>query len=73
MTIPPYPLVPQPMKRSWLERNAQWKIPLGCLTLFFVIGTFGAVVLTLIITTFPHSDVYKQALARATENSPCGT
>ena len=44
MTIPPYPLVPQPMKRSWLERVRQWKIPLGCLTLFFVIGTFGAVV-----------------------------
>jgi hypothetical protein len=69
MTIPPYPLVPQPMKKSWLERNAQWKIPLGCLTLIFVIGTFGAVVLTLITTSFRHSDVYKEATARATNNA----
>ena len=69
MTIPPYPLVPQPMKKSWLERTAQWKIPLGCLTLIFVIGTFGAVVLTLITTSFRHSDVYKEATARATNNA----
>ena len=66
MTTPPYPLHPEPMKKTWLERNAMWKIPLGCLTLLLLIGIFATVLLTIILGSFRSSDVYKQAIARAT-------
>ena len=69
MTTPPYPLVPEPMKKSWLERNARWKIPLGCLTLLVLMGVFAAVLLTLFTATFRHSDVYKEAVNLATRNA----
>jgi len=69
MTTPPYPLHPEPLKKSWLERRPLWKIPLGCLILFLLIGIFGSIVMTIITTTFHNSDVYKQALAKAVENS----
>lgn len=68
MNTPPYPLIPEPMKKSWLERHAGWKIPLGCLTLFFLLGVFSLVTISLITTSLRHSDVYKQALHRATIN-----
>jgi hypothetical protein len=65
MQKPPYPLQPAPMRKSWLERNARWKIPLGCLTLIFLVGMFVAVLMTVITTSFRSSDVYKQAMAQA--------
>ena len=68
MTTPPYQLHPEPMKKSWIERNPGWKIPLGCLTLLVLIGGFVAGLLTVILTSFHHSDVYGQAMARADEN-----
>jgi hypothetical protein len=68
MITPPYPLVPEPMKKSWLERNARWKIPLGCLTLLFVMGVSTAGVLTLVTASFRHSDVYREAMNRATHD-----
>ncbi len=40
MATPPYPLHPEPIKKSWLERNPLWKIPLGCLTLFVLLAVF---------------------------------
>jgi hypothetical protein len=57
------------MQKSWLERRPLWKIPLGCLTLIFLIGAFGLVLLTVITTSFRNSDVYKQAIAKASEYS----
>lgn len=57
------------MKKSWLEHNARWKIPLGCLTLIFLIGLSVTILFTVIITSFHNSDAYKQALAKAAENS----
>lgn len=69
MTTPPYPLHPEPLKKSWLERRPLWKIPLGCLILFLLIGIFGSIVMTIITTSFHNSDVYKQAVAKAVENS----
>jgi hypothetical protein len=56
------------MRKSWLEQNARWKIPLGCLTLLFLVGMFVALVMTVITTSFRNSDVYKQAIAQATAN-----
>jgi hypothetical protein len=57
------------MKKSWLEHNARWKIPLGCLTLIFLMGVSVTILFTVLITSFHNSDAYKQALARAAENS----
>jgi hypothetical protein len=69
MPTPPYPLQPEPMTKSWLERNANWKIPLGGLTLVFLVAAFGAVVTTIIVTSFRNSDVYEQAMILASRNS----
>ena len=68
MPTPPYPLQPEPMKKSWLEHNARWKIPLGCLTLIFLMGVFVTILLTVIVTSFHNSDAYQQALTKAAEN-----
>jgi hypothetical protein len=68
MPTPPYPLHPEPMQKSWLEQHPRWKIPLGCLILIFLIGVFVTVLLTIISTSFHSSDVYKLAMATATED-----
>ena len=68
MSTPPYPLHPEPVKRSWIERHPLWKIPLGCLTLLFLIFGFGFVLMIVILSSFRHSDVYKQAMTMAAEN-----
>ncbi len=57
------------MQKSSLERRPLWKIPLGCLTLIFLIVAFALVLMTVITTSFRSSDVYKQALAKASENA----
>jgi hypothetical protein len=64
----PYPLHPEPLNRSWLERNPLWKIPLGCLTLVLLMATFGAITIIIISTSFRASDVYKQAMSQAAGN-----
>lgn len=69
MSTPPYPLQPEPMKTSWLEHRPLWKIPLGCLTLILLIGVSAIILITIITTSFHNSEVYKQAMARAAENS----
>jgi Cytochrome oxidase complex assembly protein 1 len=68
MPNPPYPLHPEPMRRSWIERNPLWQIPLGFLTVVLLMGLFGIAVIALISTTFRHSDVYQQAMVRAGSN-----
>jgi hypothetical protein len=68
MATPPYPLQPEPIKKSWLERNPLWKIPLGCLTLFVLLAAFVIGLMTVITSSFRHSDVYQQAIAQATAN-----
>ena len=69
MATPPYPLNPEPLKKSWLERNPLWKIPLGCLILLLLLGLVGFVLIALISGTFRHSDVYKMAMAQAAANA----
>ncbi|MGO9088154.1 MAG: cytochrome c oxidase assembly factor Coa1 family protein [Candidatus Sulfotelmatobacter sp.] len=68
MPAPPYPLHPEPTRKSWLERRPLWKIPLGCLTLLLLIAVFGLTLMTIITASFRSSDVYKQAMAKAAEN-----
>ena len=69
MASPPYPLHPEPLKRGWLELHPLWKIPLGCLILILLIAIFGGGVMIIVTASFRGSDVYKQALAKATENN----
>jgi hypothetical protein len=69
MSTPSYPLRPEPMRRGWLEQHPRWKVPAGCLILILLIAGFATVVLTAITTSFHNSEVYKQATAKATENS----
>ena len=58
----------QPEKRGWWSRNWKWFVPVGCLSMLVV----GAVVIVLIVSlvfgALKSSDVYKQALAKATSN-----
>ena len=68
MSTPPYPLHPEPLKRSWIERHPLWKIPLGFATLMLLIGGFAVGTGTIVVASYRHSDVYKQAMARAIEN-----
>src|SRR5882757_1484470 len=73
MTTPPYPLQPEPLRKGWLDQNARWKIPLGCLTLLLLVGMFVALLMTVITTSFRSSDVYKQAMAQAAANEQVHT
>jgi hypothetical protein len=68
MATPPYPLHPEPITKSWLERNPLWKIPLGCLILFVLLAAFVIILMTVITSSFRHSDVYQQAIAQAAAN-----
>ncbi len=47
-----------------------WKIPLGGLTLLFLLGGFAAILITVITTSFRSSDVYRQAMTRAAGELP---
>lgn len=66
---PPYPVHPTPLTKSWLERHPLAKIPAGCLILVLLFAVFGGVVATIVTTSFRSSDVYKQALAKAVQNT----
>ena len=57
------------MQKSWLERRPLWKIPLGCFTLLLLIGVSILVLFTVVTASFRNSNVYKLALAKASENS----
>ena len=68
MPTAPYPLQPQPIEKSWIERHPLWKIPLGCLTLFVLMAGFAVLVITIVETSFRHSEVYQRALTMASTN-----
>jgi hypothetical protein len=68
MSTPPYPIIPQPMEKSWLDRHPRWKIPAGFLTLILLIVVFGGIVMLIVMASFHGSDVYKQAVAKAAES-----
>jgi len=68
MTTPPYPLSYVPVRKSWLDRHAGWKIPLGCLLIIVLLGAFVAIVFTVVEVSFRKSAVYQEALVRAERN-----
>lgn len=69
MPLPPYPLLPRPIERSWIERHPLCKIPLGCLTLVLLMAFFGMGVLLIVTVSFRSSDVYNQAMVKARANA----
>jgi hypothetical protein len=64
VTKPPYPLIPEPTQKSWIERHPHWKIPAG----FLLLVLFVAGVLVLVEVAFQNSEVSKQAAAIARAN-----
>ncbi len=68
MAKPPYPLHPEPMQKSWVERHPLWKIPLGLLIILLLLIVFGMVVFTVVTASFRHSDAYQQAMRIATSD-----
>ena len=69
MLAPPYPLQPQPMRRGWLERHPNWKIPIGALALLLLIAGFVSALMLIVFGSFRASDVYQQAVARAGQSA----
>ena len=69
MVTPPYLHQPEPIKKSWIERNPLWKIPLGCITLLLLMAVFGIFVITIVMASFRNSDVYMRAVTMAKANS----
>ena len=68
MATPPYPIVPGPFEKGWFDRHPAWKIPFACLILVLLGGVFGGGVFLLVESSFHHSEVYAQAMARAGED-----
>jgi hypothetical protein len=57
MAAPPYPLSYVPVKKSWLDRNARWKIPIGCLLVVAFLAAFLVFLFTVIEFSFRKSEV----------------
>jgi hypothetical protein len=68
MIKPPYPLHPEPMKKSWIERNPLWKIPLGMVLLALLLAVYGTIVAAVVTGSIRHSKPYQQAMAVAAVN-----
>jgi hypothetical protein len=68
MATPPYPIVPGPFERGWFDRHPAWKIPIAGFLLIFLVGMFCGGVFVLVESSFHHSEVFAQAMARAGED-----
>ena len=60
----------QPIKKSWWSRNWKWFVPVGCLSVIVAIVVVIALIVTLVFGALKSSDVYKQALEKATHSQP---
>jgi|SRR5882672_956428 len=68
MASAPYSLSPSPSRKSWLDRHAGWKIPLGCLVVVILLAGFFGAIFTVVSFSFHKSDVFREAIARAEQN-----
>jgi Cytochrome oxidase complex assembly protein 1 len=68
MTMPPYPLVPQPTEKGWFDRHPAWKIPIAGFVLILFVGAFVALLLLIVEGSLHHSELFAQAVAKAGEN-----
>jgi len=58
----------QPEKRGWWSRNWKWFVPVGCLSILAAIAVVIVLIVTLVFGALKSSDVYKQAMTKATTN-----
>ena len=58
----------QPEKRGWWSRNWKWFVPVGCLSIVAVVAVVIVLIVTLVFGALKSSDVYKQAMSKATAN-----
>ena len=56
-------------KKGWLSRNWKWVLPVGCLGVVVVGVAVVLLGLSAVFGTMKSSDVYKQAVARASANA----
>ena len=56
------------VRPNWFGRNWKWLVPVGVLLLFFLFASLIGAVFVLLQTSFQHSDIYAQALAKARAN-----
>ncbi|MCE9552746.1 MAG: cytochrome c oxidase assembly factor 1 family protein [Planctomycetes bacterium] len=56
----------QATPRTWWNRNWKWAVPVGCITPLVCCGGFAGLILTIIFGAMRSSDVYKDAVSRAT-------
>lgn len=68
MSAPPYPLIPPPLEKSWLDRHAAWKIPLAIVAGVILLCAFVGTVFTIVSYSFHKSFVFNEAIARAERN-----
>ncbi|HJW08556.1 MAG TPA: cytochrome c oxidase assembly factor Coa1 family protein [Holophagaceae bacterium] len=52
-------------RTSWWTRNWKWFVPVGCLSLFVILGGFVVLIMSFAFGMMKQSDAYKLALARA--------
>src|SRR5687768_6290156 len=62
---PPRPRPPQPQPRGWWSRNWKWVVPVGCLTVLLLLAASVAAIAFFVFNLIRRTDVYKDALARA--------
>lgn len=55
--------------RNWWSRNWKWFVPTGCLTILALAATFIGVIVVIAFSAIKSTDVYRQALARAQNDS----
>jgi hypothetical protein len=58
----------QPEKRGWWSRNWKWFVPVGCLSMLALVAVVIVLIVTLVFGALKSSDVYKQAMTKATAN-----
>ena len=56
---------PVTSKPNWWKRNWKWFVPLGCLSVAFLFLAFVGSILVIVFGAMKSSDVYREALARA--------
>ncbi len=56
-------------QKNWFQRSWKWLVPLGCLGLIVLCVTFVGGILLIVSGAIKSSDVYQQALQKATSSS----
>jgi Cytochrome oxidase complex assembly protein 1 len=67
MSLPDGTASPTP-PRSRRQRNWKWGVPAGCLTIVALVAVLGGAIVLFVFTMFRHTDVFREAIARAEAN-----